>query len=73
LVFNTFLVNTSLLIALFSAVQQATLHNRFITMNKLSISQIRQKSGLYYAVGIAIFSSLFVVVVVIAKIVASNS
>ncbi|MFY7858659.1 MAG: hypothetical protein ACOVQO_03160 [Limnohabitans sp.] len=42
-------------------------------MNKLSISQIRQKSGLYYAVGIGIFSSLFVVVVVIAKIVASNS
>jgi hypothetical protein len=53
--------------------QQVTLINRWINMKKLSISQIRQKSGLYYAVGIALFSSAFVVVVVIAKIVASNS
>jgi hypothetical protein len=59
--------------ALLAAVQQVIFCHRLITMNKLSISQIRQKSGLYYAVGIAIFSSLFVVVVVIAKIVASNS
>ncbi|MEY2783750.1 MAG: hypothetical protein RLZZ134_1809 [Pseudomonadota bacterium] len=42
-------------------------------MNKLSVSQIRQKSGLYYAVGIAIFSSVFVVIAVVAKIVISNS
>ena len=42
-------------------------------MNKLPMSQTRRKSGLYYAVGIAVFSSFFVVVVVIAKIVASNS
>lgn len=42
-------------------------------MNKLKISQIRQKSVLYYAVGITVFSSFFVVIVVIAKLIASNS
>jgi hypothetical protein len=42
-------------------------------MNKLTISQIRQKSVTYYAVGIALFSSFFVVIAVIAKLIASNS
>lgn len=42
-------------------------------MNKLSISQIRQKSARYYAVGIAVFSSVFVVIAVIAQLIASNS
>lgn len=42
-------------------------------MNKLSMSQIRQKSGRYYAVGIAVFSSFFVVIAVIAQLIASNS
>jgi hypothetical protein len=42
-------------------------------MNKLSMSQIRQKSGRYYAVGIAVFSAFFVVVAVIAQLIASNS
>ena len=42
-------------------------------MNKLSMSQIRQKSGVYYAVGITVFSSFFVVIAVIAKLISSNS
>jgi len=42
-------------------------------MNKLTISQIRQKSGRYYVIGIAVFSSLFVVIAVIAQLIASNS
>lgn len=42
-------------------------------MNKLTMSQIRKKSVRYYAVGIAVFSSFFVVVVVIAQLIASNS
>ncbi|WP_255417794.1 hypothetical protein [Limnohabitans sp. Jir72] len=42
-------------------------------MNKLTISQIRQKSGRYYAIGIAVFSSFFVVIAVIAQLVSSNS
>lgn len=42
-------------------------------MKKLTIAQVRQKSGLYYAVGIAVFSSFFVVVAVIAELIARNS
>jgi len=48
-------------------------YNKVETMNKLTISQIRQKSITYYAVGIALFSSFFVVIAVIAKLIASNS
>ncbi len=55
------------------AARQALISNPWVIMNKLSVSQIRQKSGLYYAVGIAIFSSVFVVIAVVAKIVISNS
>jgi len=58
---------------LFSAAIQAIFFNFFVIMNKLSMSQIRQKSGLYYAVGITLFSSFFVVVAVIAKLINSNS
>ncbi len=47
--------------------------NKVVTMNKLTISQIRQKSVTYYAVGIALFSSFFVVIAVIAKLISSNS
>jgi hypothetical protein len=45
----------------------------FFIMNKLTISQIRQKSALYYAVGITLFSSFFVVIAVIAQLISSNS
>jgi hypothetical protein len=37
------------------------------------MSQIRQKSGVYYALGITVFSSFFVVIAVIAKLISSNS
>ena len=57
----------------FSAALQSIFLNCFAIMNKLTISQIRQKSGLYYAVGIALFSSFFMVIVVIAKLISSNS
>lgn len=42
-------------------------------MNKLKMSQIRQKSAVYYAVGIALFSGFFIVVAVIAELVSRNS
>lgn len=42
-------------------------------MNKLKMSQIRQKTGRYYAVGIAVFSAFFIVVAVIAVLVSRNS
>lgn len=43
------------------------------TMNKFKMSQIRNKSGVYYAVGIAVFSAFFFVMVVIAELVNRNS
>lgn len=42
-------------------------------MNKLKMSQIRKKSGIYYAVGIAVFSSFFIVVAVVVELVSRNS
>jgi hypothetical protein len=42
-------------------------------MNKLSMSQIRQQSAVFYAVGIAVFSSFFIVVAVIVELVQRNS
>lgn len=42
-------------------------------MNKLSMSQIKNKSGVYYAVGIALFSAVLVVMAVIVELVQRNS
>lgn len=42
-------------------------------MNKFKMSQIRDKSAVYYAVGIAVFSAFFFVVVIIADLVSRNS
>jgi hypothetical protein len=42
-------------------------------MNKFKMTQIRNKSAVYYAVGIAVFSGFFFVVVVIADLVSRNS
>jgi hypothetical protein len=42
-------------------------------MNKFKMSQIRDKSALYYAVGIGVFSAFFFVVLVIAELVSRNS
>lgn len=64
---------THLRMFLFPVAVQANFFHTFDTMNKLTMSQIRQKSGLYYAVGIAVFSSFFVVIAVIAQLIASNS
>jgi hypothetical protein len=43
------------------------------SMNKFKMSQIRDKSALYYAVGIGVFSAFFFVVLVIAELVSRNS
>lgn len=42
-------------------------------MNKLSVSQIRHQSAVYYAVGIAAFSAFFAVLAVIVVLVQRNS
>lgn len=42
-------------------------------MNKLSMSKIKSKSGLYYAVGIAVFSGILIVLAVIVELVQRNS
>lgn len=42
-------------------------------MNKLKMSQIRNKSAVYYAVGIVVFSGFFIAVSVIAELVVRNS
>lgn len=47
--------------------------NRIDIMNKLSVSQIRHQSAVYYAVGIAAFSAFFVVLAVIVELVQRNS
>lgn len=47
--------------------------NYFDIMNKLTVSQIRQRSAAYYAVGIAAFSAFFIVVAVIVVLVQRNS
>lgn len=52
---------------------QQTLPTQVKTMNKFKMSQIRNKSGVYYAVGIAVFSAFFFVLVVIAELVNRNS
>lgn len=50
-----------------------TIQTQVKTMNKFKMSQIRNKSGVYYAVGIAVFSAFFFVMVVIAELVNRNS
>ena len=50
-----------------------TFQTQVKTMNKFKMSQIRNKSGVYYAVGIAVFSAFFFVMVVIAELVNRNS
>ncbi|MEY4258944.1 MAG: hypothetical protein RJA56_1845 [Pseudomonadota bacterium] len=42
-------------------------------MNKLPMSKIKSKSGVYYAVGIAVFSAVLVVLAVIVELVQRNS
>jgi hypothetical protein len=42
-------------------------------MNKLPMSKIKSKSGAYYAVGIAVFSAVLVVLAVIVELVQRNS
>jgi cytochrome c-type biogenesis protein CcmH/NrfG len=46
---------------------------RIFAMNKLSMSKIKSKSGVYYAVGIAVFSAVLVVLAVIVELVQRNS
>ena len=50
-----------------------TIQTQVKTMNKFKMSQIRNKSGVYYAVGIAVFSAFFFVMVVISELVNRNS
>jgi hypothetical protein len=49
------------------------LRTKVSPMNKFKMSQIRNKSAVYYAVGIAVFSGFFFVVAVIAELVSRNS
>lgn len=42
-------------------------------MNKLSMSKIKTKSGFYYALGIAVFSAVLIILVVIVELVQRNS
>ena len=46
---------------------------RIFAKNKLPMSKIKSKSGVYYAVGIAVFSAVLVVLAVIVELVQRNS
>lgn len=42
-------------------------------MNKLKIREIRKRSALYYAVGIGVFSSFLIALVVLVELAVRNS